>query len=410
MKIIILGAGYGGLQAARVLANAGHQVLLFERNKRENIGYHWPMDVLPSVFEEVNLPLPEGTVRCPAPEFHISTSALTRTIDSPEKDRRFHVDGRALSQELIELAEQAGAELRFECAVSELLTRDGKVYGVYLNGFPLEADLVIDSIGIQPKEETSIKIRPMQSYLTVALPKKEGHYPEKKVFALNPLGQPGIAEFYQNRDGKVLILVGRFQPCSAEQLKIDLSKIRPGISLLEGKSIQDGTCLSMSVRSPSLKMVSPGFAAIDKSNFVSDALFSGQTLAETIIGSGVSMESLWSYQVRYYKKIVADAFYFQELKWSLINTDGKQLAGAFEDNLLTDSMLLFIAAKTRLAPNENNLLAPFRKCLKRPLFSAALAKANAKGQSIQNLAENIPEKYDPESIAKWNEEMKKATS
>ena len=122
------------------------------------------------------------------------------------------------------------------------------------------------------------------------------------------------------------------------------------------------------------------------------------------------MESLWSYQVRYYKKIVADAFYFQELKWSLINTDGKQLAGAFEDNLLTDSMLLFIAAKTRLAPNENNLLAPFRKCLKRPLFSAALAKANAKGQSIQNLAENIPEKYDPESIAKWNEEMKKATS
>lgn len=41
MKIIIAGAGHGGLVAGALLAKAGHQVELYEKNSKENLGHDW---------------------------------------------------------------------------------------------------------------------------------------------------------------------------------------------------------------------------------------------------------------------------------------------------------------------------------------------------------------------------------
>lgn len=408
MRIIILGAGYGGLQAARLLSSAGHDVLLFEKSKRENIGFNWPVDVEPTVFTDLQLPLPAGSDRCPSLEYYVSTSRKVRKIDIPDEKRLWHINGHALSMELVELCEKAGVDFRFEKPASELLRDEsGTVHGIYLDGFPLEADLVIDSIGLQKQEDNGQTIRFLNGYMTEARPREATTVSPRKIFMLNPTGKPGITELYQESDGMVRIFTGLFDDCNAETLKIQLSKLRMELDILSGKTIHEGCFHKMPVRSPSLKMVDRGYACIDKSNFLSDSLRSGHILAKTILEKGTGIDSLWSYQVQYYQEILADSFYLQTLKRALFRTDGKTLKAAYEDDLLTNQMLLFVAAKTRLAPEQSNLLPPFRILLKKPLFSASLAKANASGQVIQNLAQHIPETYNPAQISEWTEQMKK---
>ena len=151
-----------------------------------------------------------------------------------------------------------------------------------------------------------------------------------------------------------------------------------------GKNIQDGTASVFPVRAPSLRMVDQGYACIDKSNFLSDALRSGQILAETVLQYGVSLPDLWRYQVRYYHQVVASSFYLQGVKYSLFTTDPKTLASAYEDNLLTDAMLQLIASRTRTPVGNDRLMPSFGRLLRKPLFSARLAKANAAGESPSN--------------------------
>ena len=40
-KIIVAGAGHGGLTAAALLAQSGYDVTVYEKNAREDMGYDW---------------------------------------------------------------------------------------------------------------------------------------------------------------------------------------------------------------------------------------------------------------------------------------------------------------------------------------------------------------------------------
>ncbi|MCR5041882.1 MAG: NAD(P)-binding protein, partial [Clostridia bacterium] len=40
-KIIVAGAGHGGLVAAAHFAKAGYDVTVYEKNAREDLGYDW---------------------------------------------------------------------------------------------------------------------------------------------------------------------------------------------------------------------------------------------------------------------------------------------------------------------------------------------------------------------------------
>ena len=40
-KIIVAGGGHGGIAAAAILAEHGFDITVYEKNKREDMGYDW---------------------------------------------------------------------------------------------------------------------------------------------------------------------------------------------------------------------------------------------------------------------------------------------------------------------------------------------------------------------------------
>jgi flavin-dependent dehydrogenase len=82
-------------------------------------------------------------------------------------------------------------------------------------------------------------------------------------------------------------------------------------------------------------MVGKGYVAIGDCAFmttplvgsgISNSLRAGQILAEEIIkNNSVSIETLWQYQVRYYKEIGAENFFVDCLKRTLLNSKKLQI-------------------------------------------------------------------------------------
>ncbi|MBQ5579715.1 MAG: NAD(P)-binding protein, partial [Clostridia bacterium] len=58
-KIIIAGAGHAAMMCGATLAKNGYDVTVYERRKRDKVGYPWFDCVNPDIFEMVGAPTPE---------------------------------------------------------------------------------------------------------------------------------------------------------------------------------------------------------------------------------------------------------------------------------------------------------------------------------------------------------------
>ena len=58
-KIIVLGAGLGGLLAAYRLGQAGFDVTVYEKKPKSTLGYPWHDSVKPDTFSDVKLQVPK---------------------------------------------------------------------------------------------------------------------------------------------------------------------------------------------------------------------------------------------------------------------------------------------------------------------------------------------------------------
>ena len=61
-RILVAGAGHGGLTAAYNLAKAGYDVTVLEYKRRENLGYDWHDALEMSAFLESGIPCPPDTM------------------------------------------------------------------------------------------------------------------------------------------------------------------------------------------------------------------------------------------------------------------------------------------------------------------------------------------------------------
>ena len=58
-RIIVAGAGHGGIATGMMLAKEGFDVTVFEKNSKENMGHDWTDAFDRKVFEIIGIPMPD---------------------------------------------------------------------------------------------------------------------------------------------------------------------------------------------------------------------------------------------------------------------------------------------------------------------------------------------------------------
>jgi len=147
MDCLVIGAGTSGAAAAWLLALRGVRVGLVDARERRNVGASWMNGVEDHLFDELDLPEPPVGVRVHrASRFIVQAGEFgprTTVDDVPTCE----VDMRALNAWLLDLAEQAGVEMRFR-ARAEVLGVEGGKRQVRIGRTIESVPVVIDSSGL----------------------------------------------------------------------------------------------------------------------------------------------------------------------------------------------------------------------------------------------------------------------
>lgn len=430
MKIIVIGAGIGGLQAAKCLADGGNEVTVYEKNNRENLSYDWIDDVEAKVFTHLGIPLTKECFRTAEPTFAVPFSKLELHVEVPENTRDWSIERREFSNILADLAVKAGATVQFDTAVDALLIEGGKVCGVIIGGRKILADLVIDSSGASSPFRASLPenyniqacYKPheiFRAYRAFYAPADNLDYTKanpKKIY-LKHLGEAGISWCFVEPNGDANVLIGRIGELSDETLRhalCDLKKENPviGDKLLRGDFIS-----TIPVRYPLTRMVGDGYAAIGDAAFmtipmigsgIANSLRAGKMLADAVQSSNsADVKSLWKYQYQYYREIGAAHFTVDKIKRMLLNADGDDIRFLFDSGVIGEREMSSIGNGEKLTMSPAQILDKIKRGWTRIGLLLSLVKAITGGEKAEKLAQEIPAEFDETAVTRWQNALDK---
>lgn len=128
--LIVVGAGPAGCSLAARVSSEGYRVLLLDKNREEEIGGDWLVDVEASVFDEVGIATPQGEELEPsfdAVELHTFDCAAHLTL---ETSPCLPVLNRHFVQRLLRDARESGTVLETGARATGPLMAHGAVTGV----------------------------------------------------------------------------------------------------------------------------------------------------------------------------------------------------------------------------------------------------------------------------------------
>lgn len=428
MKIIIIGAGHGGLQAAKELSKNGFSVTIYEKNSPEKVSYDWWDEVEPSVFEELKITLPPNSRKTGRTSFVAPFSETPLYIEKEENADEWSIKRNSFVLLLVKLAEDAGAEIKFNTPVQKLIIENNEVKGVIVNDKKIFSDLVIDSSGIDSvfrKEVAKIfniteKIDEndvftvYRAFVKIMDGEKLPKNHKKKVY-LKYLGMPGISWCICEPDGLVNILIGRVGNLHESEFNNALLKLKKANPVISDEIVMGGEFGRIPVRHPLTKMVGKGYVTVGDAAFmtipltgsgISNSLRAGEILAEEIIkNNSVSVETLWKYQVKYYEEIGAEHFFTDYIKRTLLMSDTEDIKYIFESGIITEDDLCNFSSGNGLKFTPQELMNKISKCMKKSYFVMTILSALIKGIKAKNQALKIPKIYDEEKIILWQRKV-----
>lgn len=259
-------------------------------------------------------------------------------------------------------------------------------------------------------------------YRAFVKPNENAKRPEKhkKKIYLKHLGRPGISWCVCEPDGLINILVGRIGKMSDEELKRSLAELKRTNPIIGDEVVRGGQKARIPVRYPLTKMVGKGYAVIGDAAFMTipligsgmaNSLRAGQMLAEEIIkANSISVDTLWKYQVRYYKEIGAEHYMVDCLKRMLLNARNEDIKYVFECGVITEDDMRCISCGEPLKLTPKAVVQKVSKGIKRSGFLISLVGAALKGIKAENTAKKIPARYNEEQIKKWQAKVEKIFS
>ncbi|MDR1806017.1 MAG: hypothetical protein LBQ80_04520 [Clostridium sp.] len=429
MKILIVGAGVGGLALAGLLGDA-HEVCLLEKDSEEAFAqkFGWYDDIaIPQLHESGFGHLAEG----PFPEDKGHSLNAPQMGDKPGAALYFNLTGKyVLRTELLaklKAKAKEHAELRYGTAVKSLLLEDGRVVGVLTEGGEeLRADLTVDCAGCTelalPWREPIGLIRRHDAKFTTYRGIFNCKIKKKPVCGdfiyLKHMDCIGISWFLIDDAGRLDILIGRVGQLSEEDIELALEDLfsRHADWCERGEKISGSTYV-ISVCHPSRQMVYDGYAALGDSagmtipmcgSGIAKTLKAARLLAEQInTAKSADCKELWGYQYRYYmgeNSPAKDCYAMDVIKrWFLGSSDDRlqKLLGKDGKGFMSprdvSNMLMGKMVETTIPA----LLKKLPASIKSPRLAIELVGVLLRASAAERNGRKIPREYDEEQVRKW---------
>ena len=426
-KVIIAGAGHGGLVCAYHLAKSGYDVTVFEKRKRKDMGHDWHDWLSYSAFDDSDIPRPdESIVKKGIPSMFRNPRGTVEIVTQPD-EAAIIMDRKELINYLISLAEDAGAKLVFETEILAPITEGREVKGIFIKkGSTVKealADLVVDSAGMYSPIRSKL---PAVFEIDNEINKRSVFHVYRAYFEnltgesrepayhidMFHLNRPGLDWCITNSDC-VDILVGKFSQAgelTQEEVDDAINKYKLDFPFIGEKILRGGQFADIPISRMLALIVADGYAAIGDSagmtvplngSGIILAMNAGKMLADTVINSEeYTKESLWNYEYEYFTKLGKDLVVIDILKNMFTYVEGDIVDYLMEKEILTAEML-GIADGAPVKITSDYVLNLIKVSPPLVKLIPAAAKSIKTLPLVPGICSKIPKEYDVEKVNKW---------
>ncbi len=427
-KILVAGAGHGGLTAAINLAKNGYDVTVIEAKNKSDIGHDWHDTMNMSAFDMSGVPRPSRDMYIESKAQSFRNPAGTVVIDLPfdNKAENFFIDRKVLIAYLIECAEASGVKFEFGHKVISALTQNNKVKGLKItdgeNTNEIFADLVIDAAGLNSPVRKNL---PISCGIQRTIEQRDvyhvfrAYYKNTTGEVTNPpvtvnmfhMNRPGI-DWTITEEEFVDVLIGKFGSAGAlTQKEVDetLESFRKDYPFISEEAVRGGQFADIPLTKMLPMLVCDGYAAVGDSAGMTIPLNgcgivlsmkAGRLLADAVMKAKgeYSKKELWSYQYEYFQKLGKELILIGTLKNFFTYVDAKQVDLLAERKILTADNLNIYNGFPLTAELVGKMLGTVPQLLNLipPLFDTF------KGYPLLPLVSKaMPKEYNEEAVRAW---------
>lgn len=427
-KIIVAGAGHGGLATAMLLAKEGFDVTVYEKNSRESMGHDWTDAFDRKSFAAIGLPMPDESLYYLKHDITFygpaERTALQQSI--PEDELEINMERKDLYDYLLPFIEEAGVKFVYNCEIYGPLLEGEKVIGIKTDIGEIRGDLVIDACGANSPVRRNLpegsgiqrEIGPYEQFWAYrAFYEKAAEPKDKYKVILLSEYEKGISWVTDNKN-RTDILIGKFYDFDLEKAEKIVEKLRKTNPSIGNKLVRGGQIVNIPVRQPLGILVTDGYAAIGDSAFMTTPII-GSGIANTLKASPILAESLirnkdkdytadvlWDYQSSFYKKMGAGLAPIACIKMMISSLSGEELDFLVDNHILTaenmaigaDSNNIMAVAKTSAFPIFcKKMIKLFSNKSVAPQFTKMVSSI---GISIV-ISAMMPKKYNKKKALNW---------
>lgn len=430
-KIIVAGAGHGGIVAAYYLAKEGYDVTVYERGKEGKLGHDQGDSIHLDGFEKSGIPVPEKwyVKRTPI-AFCLPGTDLEPLVQADSAEAyNVEIDRNALYEHLITLAAEAGAKFVYECEVIAPIILASRVVGIRTSMGDFYGGLIIDACGLDSPLRTQLpeSFRIKNSYGRYdVLSAYRAYYNRvegeetpalRYQVSLVPSEDCGLSWIVTNEDN-VDILIGAFDSINQERIDKYLEIYRKENPHMGSELVRGGAVIDIPVRQPLSILVADGYAAIGDSAYmtvpikgsgIGYSMRAGKMLADCVINDKdglLNRESLWKYQVDFYKEIGSQAAILAIAKNAFPMLTVDVVDYAFREKIISsEDMELFGSEqgllKVLLSLKISELTGKAKKVVTNQEIRKLLKSIAKNVTKYLIIDRSFPEEYNREAIFKW---------
>lgn len=416
-KVIVAGAGHGGLVAAALLSREGFDVTLFEKQRREDMGYDWNDCMNPAVFDRLEIPRPSDEELEPFSGMNYLSPDCSRIVFDHRNNKVSSLGERkAILRHLIAFAEQNGAKFRFGVTVGQAVMEEDRVVGLETSEGQIACDLLIDACGMDSPVRQSL---PESFGILRQFADRDTLYTYRAFYERtnrNRSFPKFTCCFYHNgvqsldwmitEEEYVDVLITSFGGIDEEIIQNGVADFRRlhsgfGTAIVRGGQVSKiPVCRTLPV------FVADGYAAVGDSAAMVEPL-SGSGITRSVEAGAILAQvaakaqnnftkaDLWEYETLYFEKWLKGILRDDATRMLMLSMTFDQLNAMFLKKVITAKELC--GDETPPHDMRNKALG----VLSTPGVVSGLLHYSARMNKVDKLCEQFPREYDEKKVRRW---------